>query len=188
MRVAFKEWAVVVDALEQGDQVVILRKGGIAEGPGSFQVEHEEFLLFPTLYHQQGEQVIPSASARLLELQPTLPGADRVRIQSYAKVAAWWRLESLEAAQRLRGFHVWRDEVIADRFDWGGEQAIYALVLRVWRMAASFELPLRPEYGGCKSWITLATDLPIEGSKPALNDLLFDSARIAVARAVEGTL
>ncbi len=188
MRVAFKEWAVVVDALEQGEQVLILRKGGIAEGSGSFQVEHPQFLLFPTLYHQQGEQVVPSASARLLELQPTLPGPDRVRIQSYATVSTWWRLDSLEAAQRLRGFHIWRDEVIADRFDWGGEQVIHALVLRVWRLPAAIELPMRPEYGGCKSWIALDTEIVTDGAQPALNDLLFDSAKIAVARAVEGTL
>lgn len=187
MQVAFKEWAVVVDALERGEQVVILRKGGIAEGSGSFQVEHPRFLLFPTLYHQQGEQVIPTAAARLKELAPTLPGPEKVRIQSYAEVTTWWRLDSLAVAERLRGMHVWRDEVIADRFDWGGEQAIHALVLRVWRLPSVVELPVRPEYGGCKSWITLATDVDSLGSVPVLDDAAFADASAALARAVEGT-
>ena len=32
--VAFKEWAGVCDALLQGRQAIIIRKGGISEGPG----------------------------------------------------------------------------------------------------------------------------------------------------------
>ena len=42
--IAFKEWAVVVDALGQGEQVLILRKGGIREERGEFHVDHREFI------------------------------------------------------------------------------------------------------------------------------------------------
>ena len=37
MRIAFKEWAMVVDALGRGEQIIILRKGGISEGRGGFK-------------------------------------------------------------------------------------------------------------------------------------------------------
>src|SRR5258705_3213217 len=47
VRTAFKEWAIVVDALGRGEQIVILRKGGIREGRGGFHVEHPQFWLFP---------------------------------------------------------------------------------------------------------------------------------------------
>ncbi len=30
MRIAFKEWMIVVDALGRGEQIIILRKGGIS--------------------------------------------------------------------------------------------------------------------------------------------------------------
>ncbi|MEO8428438.1 MAG: DUF1802 family protein, partial [Verrucomicrobiota bacterium] len=73
MRIVFKEWAVVVDALGRGDQIIILRKGGISEGRGGFQVEHPEFVLFPTLFHQQRESVVPSAQARFDQLAPEFP-------------------------------------------------------------------------------------------------------------------
>src|SRR5512138_2779668 len=53
MRTAFKEWAIVVDALGRGEQILILRKGGIAEGRGGFRPEHTRFLLFPTAFHEQ---------------------------------------------------------------------------------------------------------------------------------------
>ena len=45
---ALKEWATVVNALENGDQTVLLRKGGILEDSSGFVVESEKFFLFPT--------------------------------------------------------------------------------------------------------------------------------------------
>ncbi len=46
--VAFKEWADVCAALLDGRQSLILRKGGIEEGPGGFRPEHAAFWLYPT--------------------------------------------------------------------------------------------------------------------------------------------
>mgnify|MGYP003343766761 CR=1 FL=1 len=66
LAVAFKEWAVICAELAAGRQSVILRKGGISEGAGGFRVEHPAFLLFPTLYHQQREKVLPAAQRRRL--------------------------------------------------------------------------------------------------------------------------
>jgi hypothetical protein len=170
MRTAFKEWAVVVDALGRGEQIIILRKGGISEGKAGFRVEFPEFLLFPTLFHQQRESVLPSAQARFDELAPRFPPGDRLRLEFFAKVAAWRRLDSLEAAGRLRGQHVWRDAVIAERFEWGRAKNIFAMAVRVFRLPHAVELPMLPAYGGCKSWIQLETDVASEGSHAVLAD------------------
>ncbi|HXG46416.1 MAG TPA: DUF1802 family protein [Methylomirabilota bacterium] len=185
MRLAFKEWAVIVDALGAGDQVVILRKGGINEGASGFRVDNDRFLLFPTLYHQQRAMVLPAAQARFDRLAAALPPADRVRIEFWADVQEWVRLESREAALNLRGQHVWRDEVIADRFEWGRTKAIYALAVRVFRLPCAVELPLLPEYGGCKSWIELGSEIPTDGSVPVLDDPSF-GARLDALRAAWG--
>ena len=48
---ALKEWASVIDALGRGDQVILIRKGGIADP--KFGVEAERFYLYPTFFHQQ---------------------------------------------------------------------------------------------------------------------------------------
>ena len=58
LQVGLKEWAVVCGALASGRQMVLLRKGGIYEAAGEFEVEHREFLLFPTYLHQN-PQMIP---------------------------------------------------------------------------------------------------------------------------------
>ena len=59
MTTALKEWAVVVAALARGDQFFLLRKGGIAEGKHGFELQHREFLFFPTWEHQHADWVRP---------------------------------------------------------------------------------------------------------------------------------
>jgi hypothetical protein len=168
MRIAFKEWAVVVDALGQGEQILIFRKGGISEGRGGFQVEHDAFFLFPTLFHQQRESVLPPAQARYDLIAPQL-SSTQVRIEYFARVMDWRFLDSLDAALRLEGQHVWREQVIRERFDWGKSKSIYAMAVRIFRLAQPVDLPVRPEYGGCKSWLELEPPIAAEG-EPVLTD------------------
>ena len=68
------------------------------------------------------------------------------------------RLGSLEQANQLKGQHIWCDEVIADRFDWGRDSGIYAMAVRSRRLLKPLDLPMRESYGGCKSWIEINAD------------------------------
>ena len=54
---AFKEWAVTVRALAEGEQLLTLRKGGIREENKHFEIEHDRFFLYPTFDHQQNDLV-----------------------------------------------------------------------------------------------------------------------------------
>jgi hypothetical protein len=185
MRAAFKEWAVVVDALGRGEQVLILRKGGISEGQGGFKMEHPRFFLFPTLFHQQRESVIPSAQKRFDQIAPYFPPPDKMRLEFYAEVVLAEQLHSLEDANALRGQHVWRDEVIAERFDWGREKAIFVLAVRVFRLAQPIELPMLTSYGGCKSWIELERDIDTPGAEPVLSDAELEQKLAQFRRALK---
>ena len=153
MRTAFKEWVVIVDALGHGVQSLIFRKGGISEGRAGFCIEHNRFLLFPTLYHQQREAVIPSAQLRFDQIATDFPDPSRVRLEFFAEVVEWHQLDSLDALESLRGQHVWRDEVIIQRFDWGKDRSIFALAVRVFQLPQRVDLPSLACYGGCKSWV-----------------------------------
>jgi hypothetical protein len=168
INVAFKEWAIVVDALARGEQIFVLRKGGIHEGRGGFQPEFREFLLFPTLFHQQRDSVIPAAQARYDEIAPGLPPPEILRLEYWAELVEWQRVEDFGALAKLRGQHIWQERVLAERFEWGREQAIYALALRVYRLPMALELPMLVEYGGCKSWIQVARVVPTHESTPVL--------------------
>ncbi len=185
MRTAFKEWAIVVDSLGRGEQIIILRKGGISEGKGGFKLEQSRFLLFPTLFHQQRDSVIPSAQARYDEIAPGFPAPDRLRLECFAEVAEVQKLNSLADAEALRGQHIWRDEVIAERFDWGRDKAIFALAVRVFRLPQVVELPMVAAYGGCKSWIEVERDLDTTSAGPVLSDAEFERKLSAFRHALE---
>lgn len=172
MKIAFKEWAVIVDALGNGEQIIILRKGGISESLGRFQIEHERFLLFPTLFHQQRESVLPAAQRRYDVLAPGL-SADTLRLEYFAEVADWKFLDSLADAQRLAGQHIWREEVIRERFDWGKTKSIYAMAVRVFRLPQVVELPMRAEFGGCKSWIDLGEGIATADAQAVQEEEVF---------------
>jgi hypothetical protein len=182
MRAAFKEWAIVVDALGHGGQIIILRKGGISEGRGGFQMEHERFLLFPTKFHQQRDSVIPAAQERYDAIAPGFPPMDKLRLEFFAEIIQAKQLHSLAEANALHGQHIWRDEVIAERFDWGKSKSIYAIVVRVYRLPNAIELPMLSAYDGCKSWIETDHEVATDGAKPVLNSLDFD-ARLGRFRA-----
>lgn len=186
MRWAFKEWAVIVDALGRGQQIIILRKGGLREGRRGFSLEQTEFWLFPTFFHQQRDLVLSEARTRFDEIAPDFPSAPVVRLQFFARVADCQRLASLASAQSLRGQHVWREEVIAKRFESGREKQIHALALRIFRLPAPVELPLRPKYSGCKSWIELELEINTSLATPVLDEVSF-SAKLAAFRAALGS-
>jgi hypothetical protein len=185
VRHAFKEWAIIVDALMRGEQIIILRKGGLIEGHGGFQVEHPEFLLFPTLFHQQRESVLPEAQARFDQIAHLMPEPTVVRLECFARVEAWQRLESVSAACALRGLHIWRDDVIKERFDWGRTKQIHAMAVRIFRLAAPVELPMRESYGGCKSWIELAEDINTVDAHAVLDDGAFAAQLLRFNKALD---
>jgi hypothetical protein len=102
-----------------------------------------------------------------------LPDADKIRLAAFCEVVDWQTLSSLQTAQSLRGQHIWRDEVIAERFDWGKQKNIFALAVRVFRIAKPIELPMLAAYAGCKSWVELERDIPTEGATPVLDEVPF---------------
>ena len=74
-QVALKEWAVTVNALAEGAQILLLRKGGIHEEGKDFRVIHPEFLLYPTYEHQREKTCSrPSDSPALPGCCPAPPG------------------------------------------------------------------------------------------------------------------
>src|SRR5947199_8387125 len=65
MPVAFKEWAVTVRALAEGEQLVTLRKGGLRATGKHFRLEHDRFFLYPTFDHQRSDLVRESHQPEL---------------------------------------------------------------------------------------------------------------------------
>jgi hypothetical protein len=164
---AFKEWAVICRALTEGRQALILRKGGIAEHGGDFAVEHTRFWLYPTWTHQQRQGIRPEALPLLEQVEAERLPAGVLRLTHFAEVVGIYRVRALVPALLLAHLHFWSDETVEKRFGYR-EPVLYVLPVRVWRAAEAHELPERPEYQGCRSWVELERPLPTEGATPVL--------------------
>ncbi|MFL5240943.1 MAG: DUF1802 family protein [Gemmataceae bacterium] len=170
---AFKEWAVICEALARGNQALILRKGGIAEEKGEFAVQHKRFWLYPTFVHQQSEGIKPEAQTLLLETIAQRPADGVVRLTHFCEVAAVYHVEDLYDALKMAGLHVWSESTIEARFNYR-RPGLYVLAVRVFRAQQITELPETESYLGCKSWVELDRGLSTEDAEPVLNDEAFD--------------
>jgi hypothetical protein len=171
MPIGFKEWAHVCDALTEGVQTLILRKGGIHEGKGGFEFKHSTFFLFPTWFHTQGEMLrwLPETAQVAF---PPEEGRQSVEISGFAKLEALWRVTDWDRVQALHDLHIWKDEVIEERFQYDGETCLHIALVRAFRLPSIWQFPYQKSYGGCRSWITLPEEGNglIAAAAPAMND------------------
>lgn len=166
---ALKEWAVAIDALENGNTIMLLRKGGIHEQNGLFQVAHHQVLLYPTFEHQQ-TFLLKSEYANLV--CPVTSGwhPETVRIGSWAEITDILPVRDESTVNKLLPFHIWNEHFISDRLKWKARQPLYILLLRTYKLAQIQEIPYLTQYGGCKSWIDLAQPIDISAAEPVLSD------------------
>jgi hypothetical protein len=175
---ALKEWAVAVKLLAEGRQVVVVRKGGIREK--RFQVARDRFFLYPTYFHPSPDLLQPAYHADLAAVLSERPPEDRVRISTFAEVDRVLTVERTEQLQALAPHYCWTPEYVDERFRWRARYPLLVLVLRAYRLAQPVELPQRPEYGGCTSWIDVVDPVDLSSAIPALADAEFQQRSAAI--------
>jgi hypothetical protein len=164
---AFKEWAVICKALATGRQALIIRKGGIAEPGGDFELEHTRFWLFPTYMHQQRTGLQDEALPLLEQVEAEKPPTGVIRLSHFAEVTGVYRVRDLTAALLLSHLHLWSNDTVAKRFAYRVPE-LYVMPVRVWLAATSFDLPDTPDYQGCHSWVELDRELSTVGATAVL--------------------
>ena len=166
---ALKEWAVAVDALEQGKIIMLLRKGGIKEEGNRFSVAHNQILLYPTYEHQQPNLLKIEYAP---QVKPVTSGwhPDTVRIGSWAEITDILPVSEESTVTALLPYHIWNEQFVSERLKWKPRQPLYILLLRVYRLPKPQIIPYRQEYGGCRSWIDLTEPISIEDVVPVLDD------------------
>jgi hypothetical protein len=178
---AFKEWQVIVEALGAGEQILILRKGGIAEDGGGFEAKAGRFWLFPTHFHEQIAQTKPAATKWFNQVGGVPPSRNlatsgevaRVHLRYFAEVVRHSFLSDWASVARLDPFHLWSEETIHKRFEWAHPPGLHAFAVRAHRLREPVRFELTPAMGGCKSWIDLPLDFAACASEPVLEDAVF---------------
>lgn len=181
---ALKEWAVAIEALGQGRQALIIRKGGIREEHNRFEVRFPEFLFFPSFEHQQSDLLRPEHAAALSDALAATPDDDSLTFTHFARVHSAFAVSELAELESLAPHHIWTQQYAEKRLRWKPRVALTAMVLRVYRLPEPKQVPVRPEYAGCKSWLPLLDTVTVDALEPAMSDAAFEAEAAAIDEAM----
>jgi len=204
VRRALKEWDVVVAALEQGRQAILVRKGGLEDPGRRLRVDTGWFWLYPTLFHARGVFLRPEyqsllvpgmhrAPRRLARDRPRPAGHPRpvapghVSLRAVAQVVEALEAPSLDALRRLCDRTVWTEKYLALRYRWREEDRPLVLVLRIASLPEPVEVAELDEYGGCRSWLELRDPPDAAGAEPVWRADRLAAELTSVREALDGS-
>lgn len=166
MSIGFKEWALICEALGSGQQSIILRKGGIAEGRAGFRFQHASFLLFPTLFHEQVTKmrISPDTPLPAERMDGQIEIRYRVQVEWTRDIADW------AVVERLAPFHLWQPSEIEKRFQYDEKSGVSLAFVRVFRLPQPFVFPDSKKFGGCRSWVELPDPPENAAAREALDE------------------
>ncbi|HSZ57020.1 MAG TPA: DUF1802 family protein [Tepidisphaeraceae bacterium] len=181
LSIALKEWASVCSAMESGRQMILLRKGGIYEAAGEFELENSQFLLFPTYLHQSTKMLKAEAhgGVRPVESEP-----GQIQLSAAGAVTDIVRLRSRAQMDAIEDEHVWTGPLIDMRFHYKPANPLYLLLVRVYRLASPLMVANTPAYAGCKSWVPLDQPVATTGAVSVLDDARYDFHRTTILNAI----
>ena len=170
LHIALKEWAVVQRALLEGYQLLMLRKGGIIEETGDFDLRAEQFLIQPTYAHEteRAGDLQPCFGQWLSEEEARRPSEPALRFECACEVVDMVRLISPDTLLALAPQHIWSRQFIEGRFNWEPYKPMTALIVRAYALPAPVMVSYELEYGGCRSWSDLREPISTAVATPAL--------------------
>ena len=148
---ALKEWSNVIAALGEGRQVILIRKGGIADP--AFGVEAEKFYLYPTYFHQGENEARPF-----------------VDVTHWCEVVRTWSVRDVDALERLESVVVIPRDTLEARYRFRADQALHVIGVRVFRLPQPQRVTFRDAYAGCRSWLSVEEEIDVTDSTPVLDE------------------
>jgi hypothetical protein len=175
MAPAFKEWAVIVHALLEGEQILDVRKGGIREDGRHFSLQATRLWLYPTAEHQKSE-LVKEPYRHWIDLAHAAPVGEPIMIEGWADVVRVATVSTADELAAIESKLIWTADYAESRLGWKHRDPLWVLALRVRRLLEPVTVPWRAEYGGCTSWVELdglPDDPAALPSELALSDVAF---------------
>ena len=179
---ALKEWAIVGQALADGRQVVLLRKGGLLDEDGHFALEHPSFWLLPTWLHQE-RGLVKAAHQDLWNATPreTDENAKIAYLRHFARVERVWKLDESAEDALKEVPHIWSAHHLDLRFGYQPDKTLLCAAVRVYVAEAPIRYQLREQDLGCRSWVEMSEPVSAD-VRPAISDEGFATRMEQVAR------
>ena len=179
---ALKEWAAVVAALGAGDQIVLVRKGGLADR--NFGVQSDEFLLFPSYFHQPENRFKPEFAHYVEATKGRTEDSETVEITHWCRVAKSFAIRDLDRLLAVSPFVIFADDTIRERYAFRQDQAAHVIVVRTFALPEAISIENKRGYGGCRSWIKLSDVIDTERSQVVLSDAEFAKRAAEIENAI----
>jgi hypothetical protein len=180
---AFKEWAATCLALADGRQSLVLRKGGIHERGGRFAVEHSEFWLFPTQFHQSVADFRPDAASFVARATAVAPLPGTTRIELYAVVEQVIELVDQSQLACLSELQILSEPTLVRRFQYRSP-GLFVLPVRMYRLPEPIDLEESPHFAGCRTWVDLERSLGTGDLSPVLVESVHQGRIAQIQRAL----
>ncbi len=182
---ALKEWAVAVRALAKGEQILILRKGGIHRDDKEFRVVHPEFLLYPTYEHQKSDLIKTDKQDDLDESLAENSSSAVIKLDYWCEVTDKFEVSAQDMLDRIAPYHIWTTDYAQKRLHWRPKYPLTIALLRVYALQQPQTLPVLDEYGGCKSWVELAQNVQLGNVTPILNDEEYETQATVIRQILD---
>jgi hypothetical protein len=172
--VALKEWAITCEALAQGRQIILLRKGGLLDEDGAFSLEHGQFFLLPTWLHQEEALVKPRERYLFRTTQKIEGESGHIAfLRHFARVEAMWSFPPCDEEVLYESTpHIWSQQYLDLRLGYQLDKPLLCAALRVWKLETPLRYELRSRDKGCRSWVEMESALE-SGAEPVLDDESF---------------
>ena len=178
--VALKEWATVLEAMARGEQLVLVRKGGLIEPGTGFDLIANSFVFYPTFEHQAIKYLRDPYQRYFEEAARHRVPEGQVRFELFGVAVSSTKSQDSTIVERLSAFHVYNQTFLSQRLKWQPEQPLMIVLVRVFRLATPVLVPVTPQYAGCKSWVEVESPIRLEGALPVLDDQTFEQRSHAV--------
>ena len=140
-QMALKEWAVTVEAMAQGDQVLLLRKGGIHEDGKDFRVIHREFLFYPTYLHPKEQLLQPALQPALRKVLEEPQDSGQITFSYWAKAEEVLEISGQKQVDDLEPHYIWTTAYAQSKLHWKPMLSLSVLLLRVYRLEQAVTVP-----------------------------------------------
>jgi hypothetical protein len=172
--IGLKEWAVTSSALGRGEQIFMLRKGGIREDGRHFKLEHEQFFLYPGLF-PEGELLLKKEQQGLLAETANADFSKEITFSVFCELVETIEISEEHQVRALDAFHIWSEEFPVKRFSWKPRHPLRLMIVRAYLINSPVTMTVDETYAGCKSWVDLINEIDLSDVTPALSDTEFDA-------------
>jgi hypothetical protein len=170
---ALKEWATVLEAMARGEQLVLIRKGGLIEPGSGFELITNTFLFYPTFEHHAVSYLRSPHQSYFDEALRRRAPEGQVRFELCGVAVSSTKSHDPTLVKRLSAFHMYNEAFVSQRLKWQPEQPLVIVLVRAFRLPRAVMLSVVPRYVGCKSWVELDSPVSLDGARPLIEDSVF---------------